>query len=270
MLPQRDFASSEGAIGPAIAHLHVSGMSDLPQKQMLAGPGLSWALGLALGLWLFGCHHGLGQDSNFSNFWRRVTLSHEMERTNPAMLKAQEVAWSATEQRLTSNLWSRIERVREFGMLFTNRVQQFTYSEQAEQPHLWIVQTGLYDRYILRMRVPFRVDYTWTNVVSYEEPNFVILEWLGPGNPHYIGCQRLQAEWKRFVASLGDFSSVGMILTTNRPQAHFDSFWKAYFFEFAITKGHQSRANNALHTDSATTVGSESANTGAEPVMANR
>jgi hypothetical protein len=222
----------------AVGYFGVSAMSDLPQKQTLAGPALSLMLVVGLGCCVFRCHHALGQDATSSNFWKRVSLSREMERTNPAMLKEMEVAWGAAQRRLTSNLWSRIPRVREFGGLFTNRVQQFTFSDQGEKPHLLIVQTGLYDRYILRMRVPFRVDDTWTNVVSYEGPNFVILEWLGPGNPHYIGCQRLEAEWTRLVASDGDFSSVGMVLTTNRPQAEFDSFWRTYFSEQTITKGH--------------------------------
>jgi hypothetical protein len=186
---------------------------------------------VAVGFWLVSSAVSTGQDSGAdSNFWRKVRLAAELERTNPAMVKAMEQNFAAQERRLTSNLWSRIERVREFGMLFTNRVQQFIYSDQEDKPHLCTVQTGLYDRYILRMHVPFKVDNTWTNVVSHEGPNFVMLEWLGPGGiQHYIGCQSLQAEWKRFVASGGDFSSVGLVLTTNIPMADFDTYWRTYF-----------------------------------------
>ena len=82
------------------------------------------------------------------------------------------------------------------------------------------------------MQVPFKVDATWTNVVSYESPRFHLLEFVQKGNSVGHGVVRTFGtnEWSKFLASAGDLASLGVNVTTNKPLDHFEGHWRRSFW----------------------------------------
>src|SRR5882724_817844 len=88
--------------------------------------------------------------------WSNVLVYSELERTNPAMLKAQAKEWHMKEQRMLVNGFLTIPFLRGFYDTFTNSVEFRDYSPNPEDQQLWNWQIGLHGRYLLRMQIPFK------------------------------------------------------------------------------------------------------------------
>jgi hypothetical protein len=156
----------------------------------------------------------------------------ELERTNPAILKARAKEWQIKEQRMLVNGFQTIPYLREFQDVFTNCIEFRDYSPNPDDQQLWNWQIGLHGRYLLRMQIPFKVDATWTNVLSFEEPKFYVMEWHDIGRFGFYEIRKFGVpEWKRLAASAGDLSAVGITPVMNSPFRGFESQWKNYHVE---------------------------------------
>ena len=149
--------------------------------------------------------------------WSNVAFHAELEGTNPALLKATSDKWAAEEQQLITNGFRDIPCLRQFTALFPKNVHFRSFS--LEKPQLWTLQTGLYDRYMLRMEVLFTVDSTWTNIVNYEPPsvNLITYDDNPPNNRGFsegrVVSRRLlsSSDWDRLVAARGDITALGFL-----------------------------------------------------------
>jgi hypothetical protein len=153
-----------------------------------------------------------------------------LERSNPAMYEAVAKMWHTREELMLANGRRTIPYLREFNALFTNNIEFRLYSSEATGPHRWNWQTGLDGHYLLRMEMSFRVDATWTNVLSYEQPKFYLMEYNERGR---FGCYPLDSfgvpKWTNFLASGGNLSAIGIRPQSNNPAPEFDFQWRNYY-----------------------------------------
>lgn len=166
--------------------------------------------------------------------WSNVVFYSELERTNPAMLRTMTTKWSTQEHRMVVNGYRKIPYLRQFTTLFPTNVDSRYFSPEPVKPHLWTMQTGLYGRYLLRMEVLFKVDSSWTNIVSYEPPSFFLITYddhppssRGVSEGREFSRRTLTAlDWTKLVTAGGDLAAIGFNAWTNRPIKGFESEWR--------------------------------------------
>jgi hypothetical protein len=118
---------------------------------------------------------------------------------------------------------------REFNQLFSGG---HTSASEGRFGWDYDFEVGLYGRYLIKGRVPLRVNTNTLTVVSAGSPLIYVseLDRIIP-NPVDVGgsatfttnhAQLGAAEWRKLVDSHGDFSVVGYPMATNRPLLNFD------------------------------------------------
>lgn len=123
----------------------------------------------------------------------------------------------------------KIQPVQEMEAMFPAQVQNFIGHTPGTLPR-WNSEVLLYDRYILKMQVPIRVNGSFSEVIEMtEEPKFylwevVVIEEFSNGQlVSSFGDNRTLGlnEWNTLVAADGDFSAIGIELKKDQPVEHF-------------------------------------------------
>jgi len=164
--------------------------------------------------------------------WSNVLFFSELERTNPALLRSMSETWAPQEHQIVADGYRKIPYLREFTDLFPTNIEFRLFS--LKKPQLWVIQTGLYGRYLLRMEVLFKVDSTWTNIVSFESPSMHLITYDDhPPSDRGFSEGRAFSErnftasdWTNLVAAKGDLAALGFKAWTNSPIKNFDAEWR--------------------------------------------
>ena len=194
----------------------------IPPKA-LSRSGRIWKPSLLLSGCLLGCLFKPGVGSADSRF----LLFPDFPASNLVTLREFAAKFRALEQPLLVNGRRTLPYLREFKNVYTNAVEFCFLGPEPLGTNNWVVQTSLHRRYILRMVTPFTLDATWTNVLSYQQPTFRVLEWregvaaMGRFG-FYPVCSFGATNWPKLVASEGELSAVGVRLTTNAPVRDFE------------------------------------------------
>jgi hypothetical protein len=132
----------------------------------------------------------------------------------------------------------------QFNQLYPNCVNFISYySGQIGTPS-WTSTAGLYQRYLLTMQVPIRLNAARTKVVAADNPKFYLDEFLSvtPGKVTVTfgangqistsGRNRIATfeagQWSRLFKSRGDFGALGITLETNKPVQGFETSWRKF------------------------------------------
>jgi hypothetical protein len=124
-----------------------------------------------------------------------------------------------------------IPHLREFLKLYPDAVVRYLSFANAEFPSL-CATTTLYNRYEFEIRIP--VNYTPDNraVTGYGPPQCHLLETESvktrdglAAETSYGDLQKHfgEGDWKKLVASKGDFAALGWVLKKDAPVKHFDA-----------------------------------------------
>jgi hypothetical protein len=166
-------------------------------------------------------------------FVSNLAYHFALERTNPALAKALAEKGEAQERRLEVNAHRTITFLQDFSMVYPTHINYWDYTGQSATKRVWSMQTGLYGRCELRMNVPFVVDSTETNIVSYGEPTLVLITCDDPPPGHFHSlypelsrCSFTASDWTNLVRAGGDLSVLGFRGTTNKPLPYFETDWK--------------------------------------------
>jgi hypothetical protein len=174
----------------------------------------------------------LGPETIWQSVWQTPReLPHlfpKLPRTNQAAIKLLSEKFRALEAPLLASGHRTIPWLREFKTVFANHAEYCHLDSEPSGTNLWVLQTPMLERYILRMVTPFSLDATWTNVVSYEPPAFSILEFkdhrtapMGRFGFYQVTTFGV-TNWPKLSAARGDLSAIGITLRTNDPVKEFE------------------------------------------------
>jgi hypothetical protein len=166
-------------------------------------------------------------------FTSNLAYYFALDRTNPALAKALAQKREAQERLLKVNAHRAITFLQDFSILYPAHINYWDYTGQSAAKRVWSMQTGLYGRCELRMNVPFVVDSTETNIVSYGAPTLVLITCGDPPPGHFHSLYPelsrrtfTASEWTNLVRAGGDLSVLGFTGPTNKPLPYFETDWE--------------------------------------------